>query len=241
VIPRPGYVRIITADRQPPADRDLPVTLDLFQAAVDEALGRHVELRAARWLTRFGNAGRQAAEYVRGRVLLAGDAAHIHPPAGAIGVNLALDDAGDRLAPLTDLLTRVARHPEGNRAFAEIITRLDTRYAMHPQSAHPWLGRLAPNLALTTQAGDTDVPTLLAAGRALLLDLAEDAAIGECAARRSSQVDIVRATCPAHPKLRAILLRPDGHTAWLSTADHANNNGLQMALNHWHAAARVGG
>jgi 2-polyprenyl-6-methoxyphenol hydroxylase-like FAD-dependent oxidoreductase len=93
VIPRPGHVRIITADRQPPADRDAPVTLDQLQTAVDEALGRHVGLRAARWLTRFGNAARQAAEYVRARVILAGDAAHIHPPAGAIGVNVALDDA----------------------------------------------------------------------------------------------------------------------------------------------------
>ena len=93
VIPRPGYVRIITADRQPPADKDTPVTLDLLQTAVDEVLGRPVRIRAARWLTRFGNAARQAAEYVRGRVILAGDAAHIHPPAGAIGVNVALDDA----------------------------------------------------------------------------------------------------------------------------------------------------
>ncbi|USQ89620.1 FAD-dependent monooxygenase [Streptomyces phaeoluteigriseus] len=79
-VPRPGYVRIITSDRQPPADNDTPVTLGLLQTAVDDALGRHVELRAARWLTRFGDAARQAAEYVRG------NAAHIHPAAGAIGV-----------------------------------------------------------------------------------------------------------------------------------------------------------
>ena len=92
-IPRPGYLRVITADRRPPADQDAPVTLAVLQDAVDHALGRHVGLRTARWLTRFGNAARQAAEYVRGRVMLAGDAAHIHPPAGAIGVNVALDDA----------------------------------------------------------------------------------------------------------------------------------------------------
>jgi 2-polyprenyl-6-methoxyphenol hydroxylase-like FAD-dependent oxidoreductase len=289
VIPRPGYVRIITADRQPPPDRDAPVTLDLLQTAVDEALGRHVGLAAARWLTRFGNAARQAAEYVRGRVILAGDAAHIHPPAGAIGVNVALDDAfnlgwklaatvrgtgpahllesyhserhqagarilantqaqvllddaGDRLGPLTDLLTRVARHPEGNRAFAEIITGLDTRYDMHPDTAHPWLGRLTPNLALTTEAGDTDVAALLAPGRSLLLDLAEDPALGESAAGWAGRVTIVRATCPAHPELRALLLRPDGHAAWLSTAengsaDDGNTDGLREALTHWHGPA----
>jgi 2-polyprenyl-6-methoxyphenol hydroxylase-like FAD-dependent oxidoreductase len=290
-IPRPGYLRVITADRQPPADQDAPVTLDRLQSAVDDALGRHVGLRAARWLTRFGNAARQAAEYVRGRVILAGDAAHIHPPAGAIGVNVALDDAfnlgwklaatvhgtgpshlldsyhterhpagarvlantqaqvllddaGDRLRPLADLLTRVASHPDGNRAFAEIITALDTRYDMHPDTGHRWLGRLAPDLALTTEAGDTDVATLLSAGRTLLLDLAEDPAIRETAAEWAGHVTIAAATCPAHPELRGLLLRPDGHTAWLRTADQPNTDqpntdrhsadGLREALTHWH-------
>jgi 2-polyprenyl-6-methoxyphenol hydroxylase-like FAD-dependent oxidoreductase len=213
-IPRPGYARIITADRRPPADQDAPVTLALLQSAVDDALGRHVELRAARWLTRFGNAARQAVEYVRGRVILAGDAAHIHPPAGAIGVNVALDDAfnlgwklaatvrgtgpphlldsyhserhpagaqvlantqaqvlldteAERLGPLVDLLTRVASHPAGNRALAEMVTGLDTRYDMRQRADHPWLGRLAPNIALAADSGPTDLATqlTLAAGR----------------------------------------------------------------------------
>ncbi|GAA4614854.1 FAD-dependent monooxygenase [Actinoallomurus liliacearum] len=284
VIPRPGYVRIITSDVRPPVDKDAPVTLDLLQTAVDDALGRHVELRAARWLTRFGDAARQAAEYVRGRVILAGDAAHIHPPAGAIGVNVALDDAfnlgwklaatvrgtapadlldsyhaerhtagaqvlantraqvllgdaDDRLAPLTDLLTRVAGHPAGNRAFAETITGLDTRYEMRPATDHPWLGRLAPDLALTTDAGRTSLAELLASGRGLLLDLTGGSAIRESAAGWTDRVDIVPATCPDQPDLRAILLRPDGHTAWLRTADHDDADGLHQALQHWHGAA----
>lgn len=283
-VPRPGYLRIITADRQPPADQDTPVALDLLQTAVDDALGRHVELRAARWLTRFGNAARQATEYVRGRVILAGDAAHIHPPAGAIGVNLALDDAfnlgwklaatvlgrgpahlldsyhterhtagarvlantqaqvllgdaDDRLAPLTDLLTRVASHPGGNRALAETITGLDTRYDMRPDSAHPWLGRLAPDLTLTTGDGRTRLNELLASGRGLLLDLAEEHAIRRSAAGWADRVDIIEATCPDRPELRAVLLRPDGHTAWLHTTDHDHTDGLHQALRHWHGPA----
>jgi 2-polyprenyl-6-methoxyphenol hydroxylase-like FAD-dependent oxidoreductase len=293
VIPRPGYARVITADRRPPADQNAPVTLALLQSAVDDALGRHVELRAARWLTRFGNAARQAAEYVRGRVILAGDAAHIHPPAGAIGVNVALDDAfnlgwklaatvrgagparlldsyhaerhpagalvlantqaqvlldneGDRLGPLADLLTRVARHPAGNRAFAETVTGLDTRYDMDQPADHPWLGRLAPNIALTTDSGGTDLATqlTLAAGRPLLLDLAEPRTIRQAAAGWADRVSIVRATCPAHPDLRAILLRPDGHTAWLRSDPHHLTDagqpaeGLRRALAHWHGPAR---
>ncbi|MGH3264804.1 MAG: hypothetical protein ACRDNS_22760, partial [Trebonia sp.] len=69
-----------------------------------------------------------------------------------------LTEADSRLGPLTDLLTRVASHPAGNRGFAETITGLDTRYDMLPDTPHPWLGRLAPNLALSTGTGDTDEP-----------------------------------------------------------------------------------
>ncbi|MEV7598195.1 FAD-dependent monooxygenase [Kitasatospora sp. NPDC089797] len=306
VIPRPGYVRIITGDRQPPADRDEPVTLDLLRSAVGEALGRPVDLRAARWTTRFGNAARQAASYVRGRVVLAGDAAHIHPPAGAIGVNVALDDAfnlgwklaatvrgtapahlldsyhverhaagarvladtraqvllgtaDDRLGPLVDLFTRLARHSAGNRALAETVTGLDTRYGTHPDTAHPWLGRLAPDLALRTGQGPTRVSELLASGRGLLLDLTGGSAlrasssaipvsaipvsaipVSSSAAGWADRVTTVTASCPEHPWLHAVLLRPDGHTAWLRSADGDRpdrSDGLPQALRHWFGEA----
>ncbi|MFI9330405.1 FAD-dependent monooxygenase [Kitasatospora sp. NPDC052868] len=47
----------------------------------------------------------------------------------------------------------------------------------------------------------------------------------------------VTATCPDHPELAAILLRPDGHTAWLRTAGHDQADGLHQALQHWHGPA----
>ncbi|MFD2420875.1 aromatic-ring hydroxylase C-terminal domain-containing protein [Amycolatopsis pigmentata] len=145
-----------------------------------------------------------------------------------------LGEAGP--GPLVDLLTRVATHPGGNRAFAETITGLDTRYETHPVGTHPWLGRLVPNLALSTSAGDTDVATLLATGRWLLLDLSGKHDLREVAVGWSDRVDIVDATCPDQSELRAILLRPDGHTAWLSTA---GPDGLHEALQHWHGPANV--
>ncbi|GAA0327359.1 FAD-dependent monooxygenase [Streptomyces polychromogenes] len=92
-IPRPGHVRLLTEEPQPPADPREPVSPDCFQRAVDTALGRRAEIAEVRWLTRFGDAARLAERFRTGRVLLAGDAAHIHPPAGAIGVNAAIDDA----------------------------------------------------------------------------------------------------------------------------------------------------
>jgi 2-polyprenyl-6-methoxyphenol hydroxylase-like FAD-dependent oxidoreductase len=50
-------------------------------------------VHSPRWLSRFGDATRLAERYRTGRVLLAGDAAHIHPPPGGQGLNLGIQDA----------------------------------------------------------------------------------------------------------------------------------------------------
>ncbi|MBB6171633.1 2-polyprenyl-6-methoxyphenol hydroxylase-like FAD-dependent oxidoreductase [Nocardiopsis mwathae] len=281
-IPRPGYVRLITEDPHPPADRHAPVTLDRLQAAVDDALGRHVALTDPLWLTRFGDAARQAARYRSGRILLAGDAAHIHPPAGAIGLNIALDDAvnlGWKLAavvhgtmpdplldtyhderhpagadvlaatraqiilgrpdpaldPLKDLLTRLLTRPEANRALTETLTGLDTRYdvgAAAPE-AHPWLGRLVPDLNLHTSAGAIRLSAALAAGRPVLLGLTAASDRGLAAAARSYDVAVIDARCPDHPGAGAVLVRPDGHAAWVRTTAGDASGDLDTALRRW--------
>lgn len=92
-VPRSDHVRLAVEDPAPPGDVRETVTLERFRDVVEGVLGRCVDIDRALWLTRFGDAARQAATYRQGRVLLAGDAAHIHPPSGATGVNVALDDA----------------------------------------------------------------------------------------------------------------------------------------------------
>ncbi|HET9140014.1 FAD-dependent monooxygenase, partial [Actinophytocola sp.] len=78
---------------RPPADPDTPVTLEYLQAIADRATGGQVRLRDPVWLTDFRLHNRGATHYQTGRIFLAGDAAHIHSPAGAQGMNTGIQDA----------------------------------------------------------------------------------------------------------------------------------------------------
>ncbi|MGO9192457.1 MAG: FAD-dependent monooxygenase, partial [Streptosporangiaceae bacterium] len=74
---------------------DKPVTFGELRASAMRLAGTDFGMRETpdAWLSRVGNGARQAACYRAGRVLLAGDAAHIHYPAGGQGLNLGLQDA----------------------------------------------------------------------------------------------------------------------------------------------------
>ncbi|GAA2238467.1 FAD-dependent monooxygenase [Streptomyces nogalater] len=69
------------------------LTLDELRAKVRAVTGHDFGLRDPVWLSRFGNATRQAERYRDGRVLLAGDAAHQHFPTGGVGMNVGIQDA----------------------------------------------------------------------------------------------------------------------------------------------------
>ena len=74
-------------------DRAVPPTLGELKEQVRKLAGTDFGAHSARWTSRFGDATRLAERYRVGRVLLAGDAAHIHPPVGGQGLNLGIQDA----------------------------------------------------------------------------------------------------------------------------------------------------
>lgn len=82
VVPAAG----VTEDRTAP-------TLEEVKRQLRAFAGTDFGVHSPRWLSRFGDATRQAERYRVGRAFLAGDAAHVHPPLGGQGLNLGIQDA----------------------------------------------------------------------------------------------------------------------------------------------------
>ncbi|MER7180107.1 FAD-dependent monooxygenase [Streptomyces hyaluromycini] len=156
--PFPGRILTVEFDG-PPADRSAPVTAGELQAALRRVSGvAEVTIHKVHSSTRFTDNARQASSYRRGRVLLAGDAAHVHSPFGGQGLNLGLGDAmnlGWKLAavvrgvaPGTLLDSYTAeRHPIG--AWVLDWTRAQIA-VMRPDRHARALRRVVADLALTS-------------------------------------------------------------------------------------------
>ncbi|SEM19803.1 2-polyprenyl-6-methoxyphenol hydroxylase [Pseudoxanthomonas sp. GM95] len=122
---QPGVIGLVDFDGGA-AHRLEPLTLEHVQAVLRRVSGTQVTLTALHLAATWTDRSRQATTYRRGRVLLAGDAAHVHSPLGGQGLNLGLGDAmnlgwklgatlrGEAPDGLLDSYT-TERHPVGAR------------------------------------------------------------------------------------------------------------------------------
>lgn len=129
-----------------------PTLADLSRALTD-IYGTDFGVHSPTWTSRFTDATRQAATYRSGRVLLAGDAAHIHSPSGGQGIGLGIQDAvnlGWKLAQvvkgitpdsLLDTYHSERRHPASARALKHTMAQALL------QKADPRVGALADAVA----------------------------------------------------------------------------------------------
>ncbi|MGF1431717.1 FAD-dependent monooxygenase [Kitasatospora sp. LaBMicrA B282] len=90
-----GWYRVIAWDRTRRLPDDAPVELAEIADIARRTLGADYGLHEARWMSRFHSDERQAPRYRDGRVLIAGDAAHCHSPAGGQGMNTGMQDAAN--------------------------------------------------------------------------------------------------------------------------------------------------
>ncbi|MEU5263896.1 FAD-dependent monooxygenase [Amycolatopsis sp. NPDC021455] len=270
--PTPGRMLTVEFDG-PPADRDAPITAQELEDSFRRVSGADIRVTKVHSATRFTDNARQASTYRQGRVLLAGDAAHVHSPFGGQGLNLGIGDAvnlGWKLAAtvhgwapdgLLDTYT-TERHPIGEwvlewtraqvalmrsdvrtKALRQVVTDLlltgdGATYLAKKLSGvlhrypidgeHDLTGRAAPDFAF---ADGTRLGEHLQDGKALVLDLAEDAAVRETASGWAGRVRVLTAKCDSEPALTGVLIRPDGHIAWAS--DDGSTAGLEAALRRW--------
>ncbi|QKW06489.1 FAD-dependent monooxygenase [Streptomyces sp. NA04227] len=152
-----GYYRVIGWRRGRAAATDEPVTLDEVRETTRLALGRDFGMHDARWLSRFHSDERQAPAYRVGRVFLAGDAAHVHTPAGGQGMNTGLQDAANLGWKLAAVLRGRARdelldtYQEERHPVGRAVLRSSGAIVRLAVAARPWTR--AARAALTAVLG----------------------------------------------------------------------------------------
>ena len=278
-----GPVRVMVTE--PHVGSTAEPTLHDVSEALVAAYGTDYDIHSPTWISRFTDMTRQAAAYRDGRVLLAGDAAHVHAPDGGQGLNTGVQDAVNLGWKLAQVVNRTSpeslldtyhaeRHPvaarvlrntmaqvalrrpderttalrdtvaelvgmdEPRRRLAAEISGLGIHYDLG--EGHPLLGRRMPDLDLVTADGPLRLFTLLHDARPVFLNLGGHGDFD--ITRWAVRVQAVDATydgaweLPALgevPAPTALLIRPDGHVAWVGDR---TDPGLNDALTTWFGA-----
>ncbi|WP_250404028.1 FAD-dependent monooxygenase [Streptomyces cellostaticus] len=233
-----GYHRVIGWHR----GRNVPDGEPLDLAEVKEitrlALGRDYGMHDARWLSRFHSDERQVPAYRSGRVFLAGDAAHVHTPAGGQGMNTGLQDAANlswKLAAVVsghagpELLDsyQAERHPVGRavlRSSGGIV-----RLAM---AKRPWT--LAARAALTAFLGAVGPARREVAGRITGVGFRYPAPRGAHRLTGTRVPDVALAGGGRlHEALRG------GRFVLITPEPYEGGRGDRLAVAHWAGERRV--
>ena len=126
-------IRVVLTERQ--VEHTSEPTLQDVSEALIAADGTDYGVHSPSWISRFTDMTRQAASYRKGRVLLAGDAAHVHPPQGGQGLNTGVQDAvnlGWKLAQVVNKTSpeslldtyHAERHPVGARVLHNTMAQV---------------------------------------------------------------------------------------------------------------------
>jgi 2-polyprenyl-6-methoxyphenol hydroxylase-like FAD-dependent oxidoreductase len=168
---------------EPQVGTSEPTLADLRKGLV-AVYGTDHGIHNVTWITRFTDATRQAAEYRRGRVLLAGDAAHIHSPVGGQGLNTGMQDAvnlGWKLAQVVKETSperlldtyEAERHPVAARVLRNTMAqvalmRVDDRTEALRDSVSELLGMDEPRRRFGAMMSGLDIHYDLGEGHPLL-------------------------------------------------------------------------
>jgi 3-(3-hydroxy-phenyl)propionate hydroxylase len=184
-------VRVVLTERELRTAAD--PTLDDLRQALVTVFGTDFGVHNPTWISRFTDATRQAASYRAGRVLLAGDSAHVHYPAGGQGLSLGVQDAvnlGWKLAQVVHGVSdeglldtyQAERHPVTARAL---------RYTMAQTTLQRHDERITPLVEIVSQLAGMDGPRKLLAGWISGLDIHYDLGEGHpLLGRRMPDLDL---------------------------------------------------
>ena len=131
-----GRARVVLTEAQVGSGRE-PTLRDVREALI-ATYGTDYGIHNAIWISRFTDMTRQAATYRVGRVLLAGDAAHVHPPIGGQGLNIGVQDAVNLGWKLAQVIKRISpdslldtyhaeRHPVAARVLRNTMAQVALR------------------------------------------------------------------------------------------------------------------